>query len=265
MKSAPVCRFQPHAWNAHLVDPQGRIHGEASTSRLSCELPLNEELAMSKLLTTTLALLTLCLPGFSQDPVRAKLYTKTVGETVHAVLELRVDLGWHIYDPVLGDGGGVGKPTLVELSGGGLEFSTPSFPEPERHDQQGLGWINAHHGKVLVRSSAPLVEGADPTAVRATLDGLVCKDELGGICVPFNKEATARAGKEEYFADLESAPAGIRAQAVMPNGKLVDDFLIQQNVNIINVCNAPSPAATSSLNIGKYIVEIAGERFGTEP
>ena len=65
--------------------------------------------------------------------------------------------------------------------------------------------------------------------------------------------------------DLESAPAGIRAQAVMPNGKLLDDFLIQQNANIINVCNAPSPAATSSLNIGKHIVEIAGERFGTEP
>ena len=65
--------------------------------------------------------------------------------------------------------------------------------------------------------------------------------------------------------DLESAPAGIRAQAVMPNGKLIDDFLIQQNGNIINVCNAPSPAATSSLNIGKHIVEIAGVRFGSEP
>ena len=63
--------------------------------------------------------------------------------------------------------------------------------------------------------------------------------------------------------DLESAPAGIRAQAVMPNGKLIDDFLIQQKGNIINVCNAPSPAATSSLNIGKHIEEIAGERFGT--
>ena len=65
--------------------------------------------------------------------------------------------------------------------------------------------------------------------------------------------------------DLESAPAGIRAQAVMPNGKLIDDFLIQQNGNIINVCNAPSPAATSSLNIGKHIVGIAGARFGSEP
>lgn len=61
--------------------------------------------------------------------------------------------------------------------------------------------------------------------------------------------------------DLETAPAGIRAQAVLPNGKLVDDFLIQENKNIINVCNAPSPAATSSLNIGKHIVDIVAERF----
>ena len=61
--------------------------------------------------------------------------------------------------------------------------------------------------------------------------------------------------------DLETAPAGIRAQAVLSNGKLVDDFLIQANKNIINVCNAPSPAATSSLNIGKHIVDIVAERF----
>ena len=85
----------------------------------------------------------------------------------------------------------------------------------------------------------------------------------------FSKAAFVRALQrlipEIKADDLESAPAGIRAQEVMPNGKLLDDFLIQQNGNIINVCNAPSPAATSSLNIGKHIVEIAGERFGTEP
>ena len=61
--------------------------------------------------------------------------------------------------------------------------------------------------------------------------------------------------------DLEEAPAGVRAQAVLPNGKLVDDFLIQENKNIINVVNAPSPAATSSLNIGKHIVGIVAKRF----
>ena len=53
---------------------------------------------------------------------------------------------------------------------------------------------------------------------------------------------------------LTSAPAGIRAQAVSPEGVLVDDFLIQENDRFISVCNAPSPAATASLNIGSTIM-----------
>jgi L-2-hydroxyglutarate oxidase len=60
---------------------------------------------------------------------------------------------------------------------------------------------------------------------------------------------------------LEPAPAGVRAQAVMRDGSMVDDFLIQQNDRVINVGNAPSPAATSSLNIGKLIVEQLAPRL----
>ena len=55
--------------------------------------------------------------------------------------------------------------------------------------------------------------------------------------------------------DLISCSAGVRAQALKNDGKLVDDFLIIQNNNSMHVCNAPSPAATSSLEIGKAIVE----------
>jgi L-2-hydroxyglutarate oxidase len=54
---------------------------------------------------------------------------------------------------------------------------------------------------------------------------------------------------------LSIAPAGIRAQAVTKNGSLVDDFLIQKNERVINVCNAPSPAATASLNIAEEIIQ----------
>jgi L-2-hydroxyglutarate oxidase len=54
---------------------------------------------------------------------------------------------------------------------------------------------------------------------------------------------------------LEPAPAGIRAQALAPDGKLVDDFYIQSAGVVVNVGNAPSPAATASLNIGKLIAE----------
>jgi (S)-2-hydroxyglutarate dehydrogenase len=54
--------------------------------------------------------------------------------------------------------------------------------------------------------------------------------------------------------DLVPTHAGVRAQALMNDGKLVDDFLIVQGQNSIHVCNAPSPAATSSIEIGKAIV-----------
>ncbi|MBB02634.1 MAG: L-2-hydroxyglutarate oxidase [Planctomyces sp.] len=55
--------------------------------------------------------------------------------------------------------------------------------------------------------------------------------------------------------DLTAAPAGIRAQAVSPDGSLVDDFLIEADDRWVHVLNAPSPAATASLQIGKTILE----------
>ncbi|MCL5030175.1 MAG: L-2-hydroxyglutarate oxidase [Bacteroidetes bacterium] len=55
--------------------------------------------------------------------------------------------------------------------------------------------------------------------------------------------------------DIEPAGAGVRAQALESNGKLVDDFRIVEADKMIHVLNAPSPAATASLSIGKTIAE----------
>jgi L-2-hydroxyglutarate oxidase len=54
---------------------------------------------------------------------------------------------------------------------------------------------------------------------------------------------------------LEPAPAGIRAQAVLPDGAMMDDFAFQESARVVNVVNAPSPAATSSLAIGETVVD----------
>ena len=59
---------------------------------------------------------------------------------------------------------------------------------------------------------------------------------------------------------LQSAPAGVRAQAVTPDGRLLDDFLIHEAGRVLNVCNAPSPAATSSISIGATIADRLAER-----
>ena len=55
--------------------------------------------------------------------------------------------------------------------------------------------------------------------------------------------------------DLLPGPAGVRAQALTESGDMVDDFVIGQGDGVLHVRNAPSPAATSSLQIGRYIVD----------
>ncbi|CAI1974541.1 L-2-hydroxyglutarate oxidase LhgO [Serratia quinivorans] len=54
--------------------------------------------------------------------------------------------------------------------------------------------------------------------------------------------------------DIQPGPAGVRAQALTPDGKLVDDFHFVKGRRSLHVCNAPSPAATASLEIGREIV-----------
>jgi (S)-2-hydroxyglutarate dehydrogenase len=65
--------------------------------------------------------------------------------------------------------------------------------------------------------------------------------------------------------DLEAYPAGVRAQAVMADGTMVHDFLIRSSRRSLHVCNAPSPAATSALPIGAYLVEQFSEQFEAAP
>jgi L-2-hydroxyglutarate oxidase len=54
----------------------------------------------------------------------------------------------------------------------------------------------------------------------------------------------------------------VRAQALRPDGTLVDDFLLAGSDRVLHVYNAPSPAATSSLAIGRALSHAAIERFG---
>ncbi len=63
-------------------------------------------------------------------------------------------------------------------------------------------------------------------------------------------------------SDLVAASAGVRAQAISRDGKLIDDFLIIEGDRVVSVCNAPSPAATSSLRIGELIAERIVARVG---
>ena len=72
---------------------------------------------------------------------------------------------------------------------------------------------------------------------------------------------------QRYVPDLRGqqlvfGPSGVRAQALDRHGRLVDDFSLGGSRRILHVRNAPSPAATASLAIGRVLVETAIERFG---
>lgn len=74
-------------------------------------------------------------------------------------------------------------------------------------------------------------------------------------------EALKRLVPKITASALLPASAGIRAQAVAPDGSLVDDFSFLETARIVNVINAPSPAATASLAVGELIVEKLARRF----
>jgi L-2-hydroxyglutarate oxidase LhgO len=80
----------------------------------------------------------------------------------------------------------------------------------------------------------------------------------GEVYRSLSKRAFARAlmtlVPEISARDLVAAPAGVRAQALAPDGVLHDDFLIVEQKRSLHVCNAPSPAATAALAIAEEIV-----------
>jgi L-2-hydroxyglutarate oxidase LhgO len=74
-------------------------------------------------------------------------------------------------------------------------------------------------------------------------------------------KALQRLVPEIVSSDLAADGSGVRAQAVRPDGSLVDDFQFVLSNKMLHVWNVPSPAATASLSIGQYIVEMARNGF----
>lgn len=85
------------------------------------------------------------------------------------------------------------------------------------------------------------------------------KTGCGEMWRSFSKAAFVRA-LQRLMPDIRSehlhpAPAGVRAQALGRDGKLVDDFVIVENDLVVSVLNAPSPAATAALNVGRLVID----------
>ena len=93
--------------------------------------------------------------------------------------------------------------------------------------------------------------------------GLV--ETYGSLCKAAFVRALQKLVPETRAEHLKPGGAGVRAQAVDRQGRLVDDFRIEHTPRAIHVRNAPSPAATASLEIGRRIAALAIERAGIGP
>jgi len=88
---------------------------------------------------------------------------------------------------------------------------------------------------------------------------------LGEVYRSLSREAFVKALQklipELRMQDVHPCGSGVRAQAVAPDGALVDDFRIVETERMVHVLNAPSPGATASISIGKSIAEMATKNF----
>ncbi len=121
--------------------------------------------------------------------------------------------------------------------------------------REGYRWTDVDGGEL---AEALLYPGFQKLAARYWRTG------LGEMWRSASKRAFVRALQalvpEIEARHLQPAPAGVRAQAVTPDGRLLDDFLLRDAGRVLNVCNAPSPAATASLSIGATIADRLAER-----
>ena len=153
------------------------------------------------------------------------------------------------------------------------------YPVPDpRYPFLGIHLTKTLHGEVLVGPNALLGFARDSDA-RSAGDWQDVRDTLTCPGFPRFARSNWRAGAREISqamsrrgfasavrryvpeltaADLEPAMAGIRAQAMARDGSLIDDFWIDSRASILDVRNAPSPAATAALAIADHICKSAG-------
>jgi L-2-hydroxyglutarate oxidase len=143
----------------------------------------------------------------------------------------------------------------------------PSFPFLGVHLTRGLGG-HIHAGPNAVLAFAR--EGYDWRTVNARdLRGTLTFPGFWRLAARHYREGArevARSASRHLFGEslrrlvpevrdehLVPAPAGVRAQAVQRDGSLVDDFLVERSGSVVHVLNAPSPAATSALEIARHV------------
>lgn len=143
---------------------------------------------------------------------------------------------------------------FTRMVGGGVEAGPNAVPALAR---EGYSWRRVHRRELaeVLRSRSSWV-----------LLRKYWRTELGELYRSASKAAFVKALQrlvpDVTGDDLVRGGAGVRAQAIAPDGTLVDDFAIVETRRMVHVVNAPSPAATASLAIGRHVADLVTQRLG---
>ena len=126
-----------------------------------------------------------------------------------------------------------------------------------------LGWAREAYRKINVNPKELMSTLSYPGFIRFALENWMIG--FNEINRSFRKRVFVKDLQkmipEIKSSDLMTGGAGVRAQAIGRNGELIDDFAFEFTEKSIHVLNAPSPGATSSLVIGKYIANLAIDKL----
>lgn len=175
---------------------------------------------MLRALSIFLALFAWLAPAAqAQNEARTVVYTRQVGDTIHAAAVVRVTHGWYLYHTDPGDTE-FARPLEVTI-GDGWDVVVPEPKTKEVEDETvGKYSYNYHEGKVVLYARGNAAEGATPED-QWNLTGLTCSN-ITEVCVPYNETATPSGeGKAKYWEDwpasLGASPlANVAAEVEAP-------------------------------------------------
>lgn len=116
--------------------------------------------------------------------------------------------------------------------------------------REGYGWKN-----IDIKDCVEIFTSSSVWKLLARNMGITIDQLISSIYTPHYIKSAQRYFPEIPRQAFSRYPAGVRAQAVADDGTFIKDFLFMQSDRTLHTCNAPSPAATSSLPIGRHILE----------
>jgi thiol:disulfide interchange protein DsbD len=163
-------------------------------------------------------------PG--DNHAKGTLYARVDGADVQAAIEVRVDPNWHLYygptEKDMSPDGAYGKPTVVTLAGGGVDWKPVVYPKPEFVEQkitddEPVTHIGEYIGKVVFRATGRGSGNVDLKSVKATLIGQTCVDD--GVCVGYEETLKVDGpGPDTLFA-TPAGPSSATSGAADPIAK----------------------------------------------